>query len=115
MKMTKSEADALAAQIAVIEVRLRCVQFVEGVKARRSGGGEARNPWRQCKNARWWMEGFEAPDRNFGEEMFDSIPPGEWPDINRLDGDECKTMLKNRLGASEAELKTILAIRKTNW
>lgn len=116
MKMTKTEADALQKQISYIEIRLRAVQFVEGVRARRQGGNESHCPWRQCKNARWWAEGFAAdPSGNHGEEMFDAIHEDEWPDIEKLTFDEAKALIRSRFDSSEAELKTIFAIQKTGW
>jgi hypothetical protein len=113
--MTKTEADALAREIAVIEVRLRAIQFAAGLRARRAGLGEGACRWRGCKNRKWWMEGFDAdPNANHGEVMFDAIPAGEYPEL--LGSEErFNATLKERFGARQNEIKTVFAIMKTGW
>lgn len=49
--------------------RIRAVRFLEGLEAKKSGKSEYDCPWRMCKNATWWREGYLCDDDALIERM----------------------------------------------
>lgn len=44
--------------------RIRAVRFMEGLAAKEKGKSEYDCPWRMCKNATWWKEGFNCDPKD---------------------------------------------------